>query len=88
SHLKQTLQKLLHLHQITLIPTPNPHIIHPPPQQSNHPSNTLSIPPPLLLTYHPNYLSNQFLPHHPIKLIQIPPTQLLPRPPPPPSITQ
>ncbi|WP_398574670.1 arginine deiminase family protein [Staphylococcus epidermidis] len=63
-------------------------MIHRPPEQCNHRSNTLSIPPALLLTYHPNYLSNQFLPHHCIKLIQIPRTQLLPPPPPPRSMTQ
>uniref|UniRef100_UPI003CC7DBFF arginine deiminase family protein n=1 Tax=Bacillus mycoides TaxID=1405 RepID=UPI003CC7DBFF len=44
-------------------------------------------PPPLLLTYHPNYLSNPLLPHHPIQLIQILTSQLSPRRERPPCMT-
>ncbi|WP_398573770.1 arginine deiminase family protein, partial [Staphylococcus epidermidis] len=46
TNLPETLAQRLQLQKLHFIPTPNPHLIHPPPQQSNHPSNTLSIPPP------------------------------------------
>ncbi|WP_398570945.1 arginine deiminase family protein [Staphylococcus aureus] len=62
--------------------------MHAPRHQSNHPSNTLCIRPPLVLTYHTNYLSNHLFTQKPIKLIQISPTHFLPPPPPPTSITQ
>ncbi|WP_423249924.1 arginine deiminase family protein, partial [Bacillus licheniformis] len=76
----QLLKTTLPLSHLNFIFSPPPHQIASPTHQSNHPSNTLPIPPAVLLTYHPNYISNESLTQHRIKLIQIP-TRDLSRPP-------
>lgn len=77
SHLKQTLEKVLDVDEITLIPTGNGDIIDGAREQWNDGSNTLCIRPGVVVTYDRNYVSNQLLREHGIKVIEIPGSELV-----------
>ncbi len=77
SHLKQTLEKVLDVDEITLIPTGNGDIIDGAREQWNDGSNTLCIRPGVVVTYDRNYVSNQLLCEHGIKVIEIPGSELV-----------
>ena len=76
-HLKQTLEKVLDVDEITLIPTGNGDIIDGAREQWNDGSNTLCIRPGVVVTYDRNYVSNQLLREHGIKVIEIPGSELV-----------
>lgn len=77
SHLKQTLEEVLDVDEITLIPTGNGDIIDGAREQWNDGSNTLCIRPGVVVTYDRNYVSNQLLREHGIKVIEIPGSELV-----------
>ncbi|SUM16021.1 arginine deiminase [Staphylococcus epidermidis] len=77
SHLKQTLEEVLDVDGITLIPTGNGDIIDGAREQWNDGSNTLCIRPGVVVTYDRNYVSNQLLREHGIKVIEIPGSELV-----------
>ena len=77
SHLKQTLEEVLDVDEITLIPTGNGDIIDGAREQWNDGSNTLCIRPGVVVTYDRNYVSNQLLCEHGIKVIEIPGSELV-----------
>lgn len=77
SHLKQTLEEVLNVDEITLIPTGNGDIIDGAREQWNDGSNTLCIRPGVVVTYDRNYVSNQLLREHGIKVIEIPGSELV-----------
>lgn len=77
SHLKQTLEEVLDVDEITLIPTGNGDIIDGAREQWNDGSNTLCIRPGVVVTYDRNYVSNQLLRERGIKVIEIPGSELV-----------
>ncbi|SUL94487.1 arginine deiminase [Staphylococcus caprae] len=77
SHLKQTLEEVLGVDNIELIPTGNGDVIDGAREQWNDGSNTLCIRPGVVVTYDRNYVSNELLRKHGIKVIEIPGSELV-----------
>jgi arginine deiminase len=69
--------EVLDVDEITLIPTGNGDIIDGAREQWNDGSNTLCIRPGVVVTYDRNYVSNQLLREHGIKVIEIPGSELV-----------
>ncbi|WP_174733393.1 arginine deiminase [Mesobacillus harenae] len=74
--LTETLKEVLHLTEIVLIPCGGGHEIAAPREQWNDGSNTLAVAPGVVVTYDRNYVSNQLLRDHGIKVIEIPSSEL------------
>lgn len=68
--LKDVLKKALNLDDLDLIPTGNGDPIIAPREQWNDGSNTLAIAPGTVLTYDRNYVSNELLRQHGIKVLE------------------
>ncbi|MBC8675832.1 arginine deiminase [Staphylococcus pseudintermedius] len=77
SQLKQTLEDALHVDNIQFIPTGNGDAIDGAREQWNDGSNTLTIRPGVVVTYDRNYVSNQLLREHGVKVIEITGSELV-----------
>lgn len=77
SQLKQTLEDVLHVDNIQFIPTGNGDAIDGAREQWNDGSNTLTIRPGVVVTYDRNYVSNQLLREHGVKVIEITGSELV-----------
>ena len=77
SHLKRTLEEVLGVDNIELIPTGNGDVIDGAREQWNDGSNTLCIRPAVVVTYDRNYVSNDLLRKRGIKVIEIPGSELV-----------
>ncbi|HDV6246626.1 TPA: arginine deiminase [Staphylococcus pseudintermedius] len=77
SQLKQTLEDALHVDNIQFIPTGNGDAIDGAREQWNDGSNTLTIRPSVVVTYDRNYVSNQLLREHGVKVIEITGSELV-----------
>ncbi|HEC2160999.1 TPA: arginine deiminase [Staphylococcus delphini] len=77
SQLKKTLEDALHVDNIQFIPTGNGDAIDGAREQWNDGSNTLTIRPGVVVTYDRNYVSNQLLREHGVKVIEITGSELV-----------
>ncbi|HEC2148996.1 TPA: arginine deiminase [Staphylococcus delphini] len=77
SQLKKTLEDALHVDNIQFIPTGNGDAIDGAREQWNDGSNTLTIRPGVVVTYDRNYVSNQLLREHGVKVIKITGSELV-----------
>ncbi|EGQ0288530.1 arginine deiminase [Staphylococcus pseudintermedius] len=77
NQLKQTLEDALHVDNIQFIPTGNGDAIDGAREQWNDGSNTLTIRPGVVVTYDRNYVSNQLLREHGVKVIEITGSELV-----------
>ncbi|HAR5801405.1 TPA: arginine deiminase [Staphylococcus pseudintermedius] len=77
SQLKQTLEDALHVDNIQFIPTGNGDAIDGAREQWNDGSNTFTIRPGVVVTYDRNYVSNQLLREHGVKVIEITGSELV-----------
>ncbi|HHU6751020.1 TPA: arginine deiminase [Staphylococcus pseudintermedius] len=77
SQLKQALEDALHVDHIQFIPTGNGDAIDGAREQWNDGSNTLTIRPGVVVTYDRNYVSNQLLREHGVKVIEITGSELV-----------
>lgn len=77
SQLKKTLEDALHVDEIHFIPTGNGDAIDGAREQWNDGSNTLTIRPGVVVTYDRNYVSNQLLREHGVKVIEITGSELV-----------
>ncbi|MDF0117099.1 arginine deiminase [Staphylococcus pseudintermedius] len=77
SQLKQTLEDALHVDNIQFIPTGSGDAIDGAREQWNDGSNTLTIRPGVVVTYDRNYVSNQLLREHGVKVIEITGSELV-----------
>ncbi|WP_086428595.1 arginine deiminase [Staphylococcus cornubiensis] len=77
SQLKKTLEEALHVDEIHFIPTGNGDAIDGAREQWNDGSNTLTIRPGVVVTYDRNYVSNQLLREHGVKVIEITGSELV-----------
>ncbi|PXA00822.1 arginine deiminase, partial [Staphylococcus pseudintermedius] len=73
----QTLEDALHVDNIQFIPTGNGDAIDGAREQWNDGSNTLTIRPGVVVTYDRNYVSNQLLREHGVKVIEITGSELV-----------
>ncbi|AQW20861.1 arginine deiminase [Lentilactobacillus curieae] len=69
--LKETLKDALHLDDLDLIPTGNGDPIIAGREQWNDGSNTLAIAPGVVVTYNRNYVSNELLRQHGLKVLEV-----------------
>ncbi|WP_163970285.1 arginine deiminase [Oceanobacillus halotolerans] len=71
TNLMETLQEVLGLEEVTLIPCGGGDVIAGPREQWNDGSNTLAIAPGVVVTYDRNYVSNQLLRESGIEVIEV-----------------
>lgn len=74
--LKSVLKSTLQLDDLALIPCGGGDPIAAPREQWNDGSNTLAIEPGVVVTYNRNYVSNQLLREHGVKVLEIPSSEL------------
>ncbi|MEC6747161.1 arginine deiminase [Marinilactibacillus sp. XAAS-LB27] len=76
SDLTEVLKQVLNLSEIALIPCGGGDAIAAPREQWNDGSNTLAIEPGVVVTYNRNYVSNDLMREHGVKVLEIPSSEL------------